>query len=223
MQLDLRQIWSGLRKRWWLALLVMVSAAAVAYLYTNSQPRIYQSQTTLVAKPVPPDNGLIEAIKKTMSTYAQELGSRDLWRQVVDGNLMRTVDLGALPGQIKVQPRPDENSLVMTVDNEDATLAAQLAEGISQTFVERQTAENQALASGNKVVWVIAQPAEVPSQPYQPRPLLYAGAAALFGLILGLLLAVGLELLDTTLKTPADIKQYTELNTLGIIPRSTKG
>lgn len=220
MQLDLRQIWSGLRKRWWLALVVMVSAAAVAYLYTRAQPSIYQAQVTLVAKPVPPDNGLIEAIKKTMSTYAQELGSRELWRQVVDGNLMRTVDLGALPGQIKVQARPDENALVMSVDNQDNVLAAQLAEGISQAFVERQTAENQALASGNKVVWVIAQPAEVPSQPYQPRPLLYGAAAALFGLILGLLLAIGLELLDTTLKTPADIKQYTELNTLGIIPRS---
>ncbi len=222
MQLDLRQIWSGLRKRWWLALLVMLSAAAVAYLYTNAQPRVYQAQVTLVAKPVPPDNGLIEAIKKTMSTYAQELGSKSLWTSVVDGNLMRTVDLSALSGQIKVQPRPDQNSLVMTVDNQDSVLAAQIAEAISQAFVERQTAENQALASGNKVVWVIAQAAEVPSQPYQPRPLLYAGAAALFGLILGLLLAIGLELLDTTIKTPADIKQYTELNTLGIIPRASK-
>ena len=203
-------------------MLVMLSAAAVAYLYTNAQPRIYQAQATLVAKPVPPDNGLIEAIKKTMSTYAQELGSRSLWEDVVDSNIMRSVDVGALASQIKVQARPDQNALVMTVDNQDNVQAAQLAEAISQAFVERQTAENEALASGNKVVWVIAQPAEVPSQPYQPRPLLYAAAAALFGLILGLLLAIGLELIDTTIKTPADIKQYTQLNTVGIIPRAAR-
>ncbi len=219
MQLDLRQIWSGLYKRWWLALLVMLSAASVAYLYTNAQRRIYQAQATIVVKVVPPENGITEAIKKNMTTYAQELGSKSLWREVVDGGLMRTVDLDALAGQIKVQARPDQNALVMTVDNENAVMAALIGEAVSEAFVERHNAENQAFASGNKVVWVITQPAEPPSQPYQPRPLLYAGAAALFGLILGLLLAIGLELMDTTLKTPGDILQYTKLNTLGVIPR----
>ena len=68
MQLDLRQILNGLRKRWWLALLVMLSAGVVAYLYSNAQPTLYQARVTLVAQPVPPDNGTIEAIKKTMST-----------------------------------------------------------------------------------------------------------------------------------------------------------
>jgi capsular polysaccharide biosynthesis protein len=222
MQLDLRQIWNGIRKRWWLAFLVMLSAAAVAYLYTNAQPRIYQAQTTLVVKVVPPENGTIEAIKKNMSTYAQELGSKTLWRDVMDSNLIRTWNIDALSNQVKVQARPDQNALVMTVDNEDKDVAADVAKAISQAFVEQHNAENQALASGNKVVWVITQAAEPPPQPYQPRPLLYAGAAALFGLILGLLLVIGLELIDMTLKTPADIKQYTELNTLGIIPRSTK-
>jgi len=222
MQLDLRQIWNGLRKRWWLALIVMLAAGGAAYLQQDMQPDVYQAQTTLVAKPVPPDNGLIEAIKKTMSTYAQELGNRRMWQEVVDNNLMRTVDVSALHGQIKIQARPDENALVMTVDNTDATQAARVAEAIADEFVARQDAENQALPGGNRVVWVVAQPAEVPSRPYQPRPLLYGGAGALFGLILGLLLAVVLELLDTSLKTPDDVQQYTRLNTLGIIPRSTK-
>ena len=83
------------------------------------QTPIYQAQTTLVAKPImsgPEANAMIEAIKKTMPTYAQELGSPRLWQYVVDNNLMRTVDLSALPGQIKVQARPDQNQLAMTVD-----------------------------------------------------------------------------------------------------------
>ncbi len=222
MQLDLRQIWSGLYKRWWLAALVMLSAATVAYLYTSAQPKVYQAQVTLVAQSVPLDNGQVEAIKKSMSIYAQELSSKVFWRQVIDANLMRNVDVDALTGQIKVQARPDQQALVMTVDNGDNVLAAQIAEAISEAFVERQAAESQASPGGNKVVWFIAQGAEPPSQPYQPRPLLYAGAAALFGLILGLLLAIGLELIDTTLKTPGDILQHTKLNTLGVIPPSTR-
>jgi capsular polysaccharide biosynthesis protein len=48
---------------------------------------------------------------------------------------------------------------------------------------------------------------------------LYAAAAGLFGLVLGLLLAVGLELLDTSLKTPGDVRQWTGMSTIGVIPR----
>jgi capsular polysaccharide biosynthesis protein len=200
----------------------MLAAGAVAYLSQAMQTPIYQAQTTLAAKAVPPDNGLVEAIKKQMSTYAQEMGSKQLWQSVIDNNLMRTVDLDALAGQIKIQPRPDQQLLVMTVDNPDATQAALIAEAVADEFVARQDAENQTLPGGNRVVWVVAQPAEIPARPYQPRPLLYGAAGALFGLILGLLLAVVLELLDTSLKTPDDVQQYTRLNTLGIIPRSTK-
>jgi capsular polysaccharide biosynthesis protein len=201
----------------------MLSAAAVAYLYEDSRPRIYQVTTTLVARPVPPDNGLIEAIKKTLPTYAQELKSKDLLRFVVDDTPIQDVDVNAAFEQIKVQPLPDENSLVMTVDNRSPEQAALLADTISRAFIERQAAEAQSVtAAGNRIVWVITQPAEVPGQPYQPRPRLYAAAAALFGLLLGLLLAIGLELLDTSLKTPADVKQFVDLNTVGVIPRGTR-
>src|SRR5436853_226206 len=198
----------------------MVSAAAVAYVYSDAQPTLYQAQVTLVAEPVPPDNGLIEAIKKTMDTYAAKLGSKEFWRRVIDDELIRTVDVNALPGQIKVQSRPDQNAIVMTVDNGDPALAAQLAEAISNAFVAEQMAQTQDVsAGGNRVVWTITQPAEKPQQPYQPRPRLYAVAAALFGLILGLLLAVALELLDTTVKTAEEVEQYLGMSTLGVIPR----
>ncbi|MBF6612600.1 MAG: hypothetical protein IVW55_05665 [Chloroflexi bacterium] len=223
MQLDPRQIVNGLLKRWWIPLLVLLTAAAVAYLYTKTQTPIYQSKVVMVAQPVPLDNGQIEAIKKTMPTYAQELGSPDFWRQVVDNNQIQDVDLGALPGQIKIQPNPDQNGIIMTVDNPRALTAATLADRISNAFVLNQNALSQSVAaSGSTVVWTIAQPADVPSQPYQPRPLLTAAAAGLFGLILGLLLAIGLELLDTTLKSAAEVTQYVRLNTLGVIPRAVK-
>jgi len=187
---------------------------------------VYQARVTLVAKPVPPDNGLIEAIKKTLPTYAQELGSKDLWTRVVDDNMIQDVDVNALPGLIKVQAQPDQNALVMTVDRASMTtdsnsgeVAAILADRISRAFVERQMADTQSNVGGNRVVWDITQPAEAPDRPYQPRPLLYGGAAALFGLVLGLLLAIALELLDTTLKTPSEVSQYLGMNTLGVIPR----
>ncbi len=221
MQLDPRQIFNGLRKRWWLALIVTLVAAAVAYIYTNMQPRIYQAQTTMAARSVPPDNGTIEAIKKTMTTYAQDLGNKQMWSRALDNAGVQDVSHDSLPGQVKIQPRPDDNSIVMTVDNRDPVKAALVAETLANDFVDRQNAENQATSAGGfRVVWQVTQPAEPPRQPYQPRPLLNTAAAALFGLVLGLLLAIALELLDTTLKNPTEVQQYTGLNTLGVIPKT---
>jgi len=218
MQLDLKQILDGLRRRWWLALIVALTAAAVAYLYSNAQPPVYEAQVTIAAKPVPPNSSLIDAIQKTLPTYAAEMESKDLIRRVVDDNQIPDVDPNTVV--VKTQARPSDNSIVMTVDHASGLIAAELAEGISNAFIEEQAAENQqASASGESVIWVTTQAAAVPDQPYQPRPKLYAAAAGIFGLLLGLLLAVGLELLDTSLKTAGDIQRYVGVTTVGIIPR----
>jgi capsular polysaccharide biosynthesis protein len=222
MQLDFQQILNGLKKRWWLALIVTITAAAVAYFASDLQPRVYQAQVTVAAKSVPPDNGMIEAIKKTLPTYSQEMGGKQLIRDVVDGKYgeqIQDVDPDALA--VKTQARPDDNSIVMTVDYSDGLRAAQVAEGVSNAFIELETAQNQqANTGGQRVQWVVTQPAFEPTEPYQPRPRLYAAAAGLFGLVLGLLLAVGLELLDRTLKGAADVRRYVDLNTLGVIPKA---
>jgi capsular polysaccharide biosynthesis protein len=220
MQLDLRQILNGLRKRWWLAVIVALSAAAVAYAYSKMQPSVYQSRVTIVARPVPLDNGQIEAIIKTLPTYAQELGSQQFWQQVINEDMIQDVDVNSL--KINVQAQPNNNALVMTVDNSNPEKAALIADRISTAFVEQHNAENQDINPGGfRTVWTITQGPDVPSQPYQPRPNLYAGAAGLFGLILGMLLAIALELLDTTLKSPAEVEQYLHMNTLGVIPKGT--
>src|SRR3954471_19693953 len=141
MQLDLKQILDGLRKRWWLALIVALTAAAVAYLYRNSQPQVYQSTVVVSAKPVPPDNGLIEAIKKTLPTYSAEMASRDRIRQVVDDQRIPDVDPAAVV--LRTQARPDDNSIVMTVDHANGLIAAEVAEGVPTSFIEAQAAGNQ--------------------------------------------------------------------------------
>lgn len=221
MQLDPRQIINGLRRRWWLAVIVALVAAAVAYGYTSVQTPMYRSQTTMVARSVPPDNGTIEAIKKTMPSYAQDLGNRQSWAMSLDNAGIQDVSHDEVAAGLRVQPRPDENALVMTIDSTDPVKAAIVAETIANDFVDRQNAELQETSAGGfRVVWLVSQAASVPGQPFEPRPRLYAAAAALFGLILGLLLAVVLELLDTTLKSPNEVQQYTGLTTLGVIPKA---
>jgi succinoglycan biosynthesis transport protein ExoP len=64
----------------------------------------------------------------------------------------------------------------------------------------------------------IVYPATVPESPISPRKAHNLFIASILGLILGVGLAFGLESLDTTLKTPADVEGWLEIPNLAMIP-----
>lgn len=70
----------------------------------------------------------------------------------------------------------------------------------------------------------VVEKAAVPSRQSSPKPLLNLTAAAAIGLLLGVALAMLLEYLDNTVKTPDDAERKLGLPTLGVIPSfSTPG
>lgn len=64
--------------------------------------------------------------------------------------------------------------------------------------------------------------ARAPTVPFQPRPFFNIGVAGLAGLILGALLAFGIEQVDETIKSPEDIESKLGLPLLGAIPMLAK-
>jgi polysaccharide biosynthesis transport protein len=66
-------------------------------------------------------------------------------------------------------------------------------------------------------IWTVDQ-AAIPTLPSHPRRLKTLGYAAAGGLILGLLLALLLEHLDNTVKSPEDVSRHLRLPTLGVVP-----
>ncbi len=65
----------------------------------------------------------------------------------------------------------------------------------------------------------VLDPAEIPSRPFRPRPLLNLSLAVLIGLLGGVGLAFFQEHLDNTLKSPDDVERYLRLATLGALPQ----
>jgi len=64
----------------------------------------------------------------------------------------------------------------------------------------------------------LLDPASVPQRPAEPDRALIVGAGSVFGLVLGIILAAGRELKDSTIKNLKDVRAYTQLNILGSIP-----
>ena len=220
MQLELRDYLNVLIKRWWLILLVAAGALIAGYGYTLTQPSLYQASVTLQVVPSRNDNGLIEFASKNINTYTTFLTSRDFVTGVLTAN-GGEVD-GVTPDQVlarlKVQALPDKLQVLMTVDDTDPKRAAALANDLADAYVLQEAGLEQKKISEDKVFLQKVDTARQPDRPYQPRPLLTAGAAGLLGLVLGLILAFALEFTDTTLKTADDVQRYLALTTVGLIP-----
>lgn len=68
----------------------------------------------------------------------------------------------------------------------------------------------------------VIEKAIVPKKPHKPRKLLWLAAAGLFGLFLGLSLALLRGFLDDTIKSPLDLEQAALIPALTVLPRVRK-
>ncbi|MDQ2808236.1 MAG: Wzz/FepE/Etk N-terminal domain-containing protein [Chloroflexota bacterium] len=222
MQLELRDYLNILTKRWWLILLVALSAGGGAYLYSRLQPNVYQASLQILVYPSRDDNGLIEALIKKLPSYAIGLQSLDFINTVLtDPENKGTLDdlrASDVLARMKVQVQPDTHTLQMTMDAPSGRQAADLANAVASAYADQQNALAQSSQSSDKIFLRQVDTARPPSQPYQPRPLLTAAAGGVLGLVLGLLLAFGLEFTDTSLRTSDDVQRFLALHTVGVIP-----
>ncbi|MGI8586862.1 MAG: YveK family protein [Chloroflexia bacterium] len=222
MQLELRDYFNVLVKRWWLILLVAAGAAAGGYGYSKLQTPIYQADVKIQAFPSRADNGLIEYLVKNLPSYTAGLDSHEFVNSVLTDSANRghLDDLTAddVLGKLKVQAQPDNHIIDMTVDDPSAQKAADIANALASAYADQQNALAEKSQSADKIFLQQLDTARPPPRPYQPRTLLNTGAAALLGLVLGLILAFILEFTDTSLKTSEDVQRYLALNTIGLIP-----
>lgn len=65
----------------------------------------------------------------------------------------------------------------------------------------------------------VVDSALVPSKPVRPNVPLSSGVGLLIGLGLGMVAAVGRELLDRTVKTPSDVERALQTSVMGMLPR----
>src|SRR4051812_18409648 len=127
MQLEPRDYLNILLKRWWLILLVAVSAAAAGYAVSKLQTPVYQASTHLLITPSRPDNGLILFAKQNSTSYPSRLQSRDFVGRALaesDNPSVQSADPDTVLGALKVQVGADQLTLNLTLDDTNGQRAA---------------------------------------------------------------------------------------------------
>lgn len=216
--MQLQDYLNVIKRRWWIAVIAMVIAAAVAFGYSSTQPKIYESSVQLRGQPGKPDAGLYSVIQQQLQSYTARFSSTDLANEI---NQRGGFDLSpdAILSKFHVQAQTDKYIFIITVDDVNPQRAKQIADIAADVLVDENLAAIEGLNSDQQIYIQKNSPASLPDKPSSPRTNLLTAAGAGLGLVLGLILMFVVEFFDNTLKDENDIKRYTNLEILGQIPR----
>jgi capsular exopolysaccharide synthesis family protein len=217
-----------LLRRWWLPVACAALAAAIAYVATGSQPVVYEASTRVMAIAAPERDreGRFLAdpywtdlyAKNRLESYRQIATSAAIAQQAVERAGLPW-SAGELTARVATRHNPSDNTVQLAVRDGDPALAARAADALADALVECLNSPACALTPAAPQVKIVRlDQAGVPDQPAGVRPRLNAAGGAVLGLALGVLLAVLVEYLDDTLRTPAEIRRALGVGLIGRLP-----
>ncbi len=149
---------------------------------------------------------------KLVSTYSTLVKSKTTLGQVID-NLGATISENALKNSIAVTNEKDTEIIRITVTNEDAKFAAQVANEIANVFSEKV---KEYYKLDNVQIVDKAEVETTPSNINHSRDVIMF---MFIGLVVAIAYVLLLNMLDTTVKTSEDVeKLFGTLPVLAIIP-----
>lgn len=213
--MQIREYWAVLVKRWWVIALTVAAAAASAYVVSKLIPPTYRAQTVYLVVANRPDNGLNIVLRSTMNSYRELVLQPDAL-EAVSQQLQLDVSGERLLRDVYIQPRPDDQKILIEADHRMLDTAQQIAGAVGVRLEQEVTRLNANVEGTDRInVTRIQQPRLVRVQPNTRINVL---AGAFLGLVIGILLAFILEYLDDTLKNSSDVERFVGLTTLGAIP-----
>ena len=217
--MQLKDYVNVLIKRWWVIAIAVLAAAVASYGVSKLLPREYRAQAVYLALANQADNGLNIVLRNSMNSY-RELVLQPRVLEQVSQSLRLDLNGESLMGDVSVQPRPDEQKIIIEVDAPTLEVAQALADGVGARMVSEVNQINASLEGTARINVTQIQPARLIR--ITPNTRINVAAAAFLGLVLGILLVYVLEYLDDTLKTTGDVERFTGLPALGAIPSAER-
>ena len=219
-EIDLKQIWEIMKKRWLLLtilpiLMALISGAVSFYVLSP----VYESSTTLIVgrKAIGLEersdllaSNVLEANRRLAKTYGEIAKSRTVREQVI-AELKLALTTDQLNEKIKVRQIEDTEILEIVAADRSPKLAADIANATAQKF-------SAAVIEIKKVDTVsIVDTAVPPAIPVKPKKTFNIALAFAGGLVGSYVLALLLEYLDTTISNSKEAEELLGLPVLGVI------
>ncbi len=241
--MELIRYWRVMRRWAWLIILCPMVAALAAGLISLQLPKIYEAKVLLwvrQAQNIPQTPGVAPVTSdQVLRTYAQIMTVHPLLEKVISDEGLSTNPL-ALSRQISVTPNPSTLNLDVSVRDTDPSRAQRTANTLVNDFIAyidalqpidikptpaatatpatRATAAPTATpVTLHQAGLLVVSPAELPTQPVSPRPLLNIALGALAGLAVGLGLAFLFDYLDQSVRSDEILRERVGVTPLGHI------
>lgn len=219
--LDLSEFLDIVRKRKKLIISITFGAAILAALISLFviKPTYESTVSLVIGKPdseLTNSNGYnnsdIQMYQKLVKTYAKIAASKYVADETIKAlNLDMTYD--QFSSLVKVEPQVDTQILDIKVDNNDPKLARDIAQILTEKFIER----SQYLIPKNEIK--VMDKAEIAEKPIKPNKKLNTAIAFFLGLLVSIGIAFMQEYMDKTIKGEKDLERLVDLPVIGVIPQ----
>lgn len=209
----LRILW---RRSWVIALVALIFAAAAAGVSLTQTPQ-YEATTTILVSQSPSEDSTslgsdIAGIQSLVQTVVEAVSSRPIAASVID-DLELQLEPETLLQNTSVEAVPDTQFIEITYTDPDPTRAREVANSLGAV------SSNQVSEVGTGVITVeVWEEAVQPESPASPTPILNGLLALGLGLMLGVGLAILLEFLDDSWRSPEEVEEISGVPTFGVIP-----
>ena len=219
-EIDLREIFHVLKKRFLIILLTALIFAAGSGVYSffiadpvyESTSRLYiLTQSTSITSLAD-----IQMGSSLASDYIELIKSRPVVEEVIE-NLNLDMEYEDLLNELTVTNPTDTRILNISVQDTDAALATKAANEFSKV-AKKQISD--IMKTDEPSVWEVAHRADDPIKPEKAKNI---AIAFILGAILSALVVIVMYVLNDRIKGAEDIEKYLGLNTLAQVPLEGKG
>lgn len=211
----------ALRKRLWIILLVTVSLAGAAVGFSLLQTTTYEASIKVLiaqeeGQSQPGALGSdVQGLQQVTQTMAVAIDSRPVADEVI-----RQLDLSISPEdliekRLSVEQVGTTQFINVSYEDSDPRQAQRVANTIGEVFSQRVADTNVGNGSVTATVW---ERSDLPTDPVSPNLPLNIGAGLVLGFLLGTALALLLEFLDDSWRSPEELERISGVANFGTIP-----
>ena len=206
-------------KRLWVILLVVCVVVGAAVGASLWQTPTYQASAQVWVDQKQGDQqtnlaGTVEGLQTIILTMIHAIDSRPVAEEAIQ-RLNLDMTPADLLDNLTIEQVESTSFIVLTYESNDRVEATKIVNTVGQVSSELISERS---AAGSQLTANVYEEAVVPESPVSPNPLRNGVLAAVFGVMLGIGLALLMEYLDHSWRSPEEVEQVSGVPTFATIP-----